>query len=84
MVHCASSSPKKNTNLTSENQVEDLYSVDLQIFFFFLNLGAKNHKNKFGVAQGGVKKWFGVGEKKEKKRNFGVEVWWSLAWAEAV
>ena len=38
-------------------------------FFFFLNLGAKNHKNKFGVAQGGVKKWFGVGEKKEKKES---------------
>ena len=34
-------------------------------FFFFLNFGAKDHK-KFGVAQGGVKKWFGGGKKKEK------------------
>ena len=47
-------------------------------FFFFFKFGSKKSQNKFGVAQGGVKKWFGGGEKKEKK--FGVEVWWSLAW----
>ena len=78
MVHCASFSPK-NTNLTSENQVEDLYNVDLQ-FFFFLNLGAKNHKTNLVWLREESKSGL-EGEKRRKKRKFGVEVWWSLAWA---
>ena len=68
MVHCASSSPKRNTNLTSENQVEDLYNVDLQ-FFFFLSLGAKNHKTNLvwlrEESKSGLE-W----EKRRKKKKF--------------
>ena len=69
----------QKTNLTSENQIKDLYNVDLQFFFFFKFGSKKSQKTNLVWLREESKsdlEW----EKGRKKRKFGVEVWWSLAW----
>ena len=70
----------QKTNLTSENQIKDLYNVDLQFFFFF-KFWSKDHKNLDWLREESKD---GLEGEKRKERKVWLEVWWSLAWAVAV